>query len=290
MIIKGLRAGEQHGMRVIVTGSSGLLGRHTVAALEAAGHEVTGARLGSQPQAAHRHISADLTDLATALRLIRDADAVIHAAAIPRPTGYAAADVFTTNVTSTYNVVEAAVQNRIPRLVYASSYSVIGPPFNVAPVRLRFPSTPIIRRHPRTSMRSPSGSARRSSRRRSAAGSSRAISVRLSWIQTPESFRGDIAPRRTDPAFGAQNLWTYVDGRDAGAALCAALGAEVQGHRVLYLSAADSFMEEETATLIRAAYPDAAITRPLIGTQSVFDLSDAEAVLGFVPKHSWRDY
>ena len=34
-------------MRVIVTGSSGLLGRHVVAALEAAGHEVTGS-IGSR--------------------------------------------------------------------------------------------------------------------------------------------------------------------------------------------------------------------------------------------------
>ena len=74
-----------------------------------------------------------------------------------------------------------------------------------------------------------------------------AISVRLSWIQTPESFGRDIAPRRSDPAFGAQNLWGYIDGRDAGAGLCTALEADVQGHRVLYLSAADSFMEGDTA-------------------------------------------
>jgi len=276
-------------MRVIVTGSSGLLGRHTVAVLEAHGHAVTGLDI-AEPTAAHRHISADLTELATALRLIRDADAVIHAAAIPRPTGYAAADVFSTNVASTYNVVEAAVQNRIPRLVYASSYSVIGPPFNVAPVALRFP---IDSDHPAAPQDVYALSKRIGEEIIAAAarrGELTAISVRLSWIQTPQSFRADIAPRRADPAFGAQNLWSYVDGRDAGAALCAALGAEVQGHRVLYLSAADSFMEEETATLIRAAYPDAAITRPLIGTQSVFDLRDAEAVLGLVPKHSWRDY
>lgn len=276
-------------MRVIVTGSSGLLGRHTVAALEEHGHAVTGLDI-AEPTAAHRHISADLTELATALRLIREADAVIHAAAIPRPTGHAAADVFATNVASTYNVVEAAVQNRIPRLVYASSYSVIGPPFNVAPVRLQFP---IDIDHPAAPQDVYALSKRIGEEIIAAAarrGELTAISVRLSWIQTPESFRGDIAPRRTDPAFGAQNLWSYVDGRDAGAALCAALGAEVQGHRLLYLSAADSFMEEDTATLIRAAYPDAAITRPLIGTQSVFDLRDARAVLGFGPKHSWRDY
>jgi hypothetical protein len=114
--------------------------------------------------------------------------------------------------------------------------------------------------------------------------------VRLSWIQTPDSFGRDIASRRSDPAFGAQNLWTYVDGRDAGAGLCAALDADVQGHRVLYLSAADSFMEEDTAALIAAAYPQAVITRPLIGSQSVFELGDANDVLGFVPRHSWRNY
>ena len=99
-----------------------------------------------------------------------------------------------------------------------------------------------------------------------------------------------LASQRSDPAFGAQNLWSYVDGRDAGAVLCAALDADVQGHRVVYLSAADTFMEEDTMALVRAAYPDAVVTRPLIGRQSVFDLSDAKAHLGFVPQHSWRDY
>ena len=276
-------------MRVIVTGSSGLLGRHTVAALEERGHEVTGVdRIA--PEAAHRHLAADLTDLEAALRLVRDADAVIHAAAIPRPTGHAAADVFATNVASTYNVVEAAVENRIPRLVYASSYSLLGPPFHVAPVTLSFP---IDVDHPvapqdvyalskRIGEEIIAAAARR--------GQLTAISIRLSWIQTPQSFLREIASQRSDPAFGAQNLWGYVDARDAGAALCAALGADVQGHRALYLSAADSFMEEDTGGLIRAAYPDAAIVRPLIGPQSVFDLSDAKAVLGFVPRHSWRNY
>ena len=75
-------------MTIVVTGSSGLLGRHVAAALIEAGHDVTGVDTAPPPVPnAWRHISADLTDLGSAVELIRDAEAVVHVAAIPRPTG-----------------------------------------------------------------------------------------------------------------------------------------------------------------------------------------------------------
>lgn len=277
-------------MRVIVTGSSGLLGRHTAAALVAGRHEVAG--VDTVPaRTAIRHATADLTDLEAALRLVRDADAVIHAAAIPRPTGRPAAEVFSTNVAITYNVVEAAVLNGIRHLVYASSYSVLGPPFNVTPFAPRF--FPIDARHP-TAPQDAYALSKRLGEEIVAAAVRRsrltAISLRLAWIQTPESFGREVAARRVEPGFGARNLWSYVDARDAGAACAAAVGAETSGHRALFFSAADTFMEEATAALVSAAYPDAALERPLVGTEGVFDLSDARVVLGLLPGHSWRSY
>ena len=277
-------------MRVIVTGSSGLLGRNVVAALVAGGHDVMGVdRIAAG--AGIREATADLTDLAAALRLVRDADAVIHAAAIPRPTGHSAAEVFSTNVALTYNVVEAAVLNGIGRLVYASSYSVLGPPFNVTPFApQRFP----IGTHHPTAPQDAYALSKKLGEEIIAAAVRRsgltAISLRLAWIQTPASFEAEIGGRRADPGFAAHNLWSYIDGRDAGAACAAALGAEVSGHRAFFFSAADTFMEEATEALVRAAYPDAALERPLIGTEAVFDLSEAQAVLGLLPSRSWRSY
>src|SRR6478752_2700485 len=102
-------------MRTIVTGSSGLLGRHVAAALVAAGHDVTGIDTVVPGAAPWRHATADLTDLGSTLQLVRACDAVVHVAAIPRPTGRAGGEVFKTNVATAYNVVEAAAMAGISR-------------------------------------------------------------------------------------------------------------------------------------------------------------------------------
>ena len=122
-------------MTVIVTGSSGLLGRHVAGALVKAGHAVLGLDAVPPPaDAAWGHVTVDLTDLGQTLQLVRNAEAVVHIAAIPRPTGLPASQVFRTNMATVYNVVEAAVLNGAARLVYASSMSVLGYPFFETPI------------------------------------------------------------------------------------------------------------------------------------------------------------
>ena len=86
-------------MLVIVTGSSGLLGRHVASALVSAGHSVLGLDASPSPgDATWRHASIDLTDLGAAMQLVRDASAIVHLAAIPRPTGLAPERVFRINL------------------------------------------------------------------------------------------------------------------------------------------------------------------------------------------------
>ncbi len=116
-------------MKIVVTGSSGLLGRHVAAAAVDAGHTTLGIDEVAPVAATWAHVTADLTNLGASLQLIRDCDAVIHIAAIPRPTGRAGGEVFMTNVAATYNVVEAAAMAGAKRFVYASSMSVFGYPF-----------------------------------------------------------------------------------------------------------------------------------------------------------------
>jgi UDP-glucose 4-epimerase len=124
-------------MRVLVTGSQGKVGRHVVAAFRAAGDEVIGVDLprGSFdcPPAANDpfppvYISGDLLDgnvmMSTVARY--RPDAIVHTAAIPEPSHNVPVDVFTNNLRSTFNVVEAAVLLGVPRLVNLSSETVPG--------------------------------------------------------------------------------------------------------------------------------------------------------------------
>jgi nucleoside-diphosphate-sugar epimerase len=278
-------------MTTIVTGSSGLLGRHVVAALTEAGHEVVGIDIAPPPAGATRQVCADLADMASALQLVRDARAVVHAAAIPRPTGRTARDVFSINVGITFNVVEAAVLSGVPRLVYASSYSVLGFPFNINPVSPRY--FPIDSAHPVAPQDAYALSkwlgeeVIAAAVRRSGIA---AVSLRMPWIQTAESFAREVIPLRIDDAAAARNLWSYLDARDAGAAFVAAVEARAEGHHRLFVSAADTFMEDDTERLARTAYPAAELSRAMTGAECVFDLAEARNVLGFEPRHTWRSY
>lgn len=280
-------------MRTIVTGSSGLLGRHVAAALCEAGHDVLGIDVAAPPAGCGwQHVTADLTDLGQALQLVRDAGAVVHVAAIPRPTGMPAGEVFRINMAACYNVVEAAVLSGAARLVYASSMSILGYPFFEQPVVPAY--LPFDAAHPAAPQDAYALSKWLGEETVAAAVRRRpglsAVSLRMPWIQTPETFRRDVAGRRERAALVARDLWGYLDARDAAAAFVAAVGKPLAGHHRLFVSAADTFMETETAALVAEAWPGVPLRRPLPGFETVFDLAEARALLGFAPKYGWRDY
>lgn len=277
-------------VRVVVTGSSGLLGRHVAAAFAAAGHDVLGIDLVAPAAPAWQHVSADLTQLGPTLQSIRRAEVVVHAAAVPRPTGRAAADVFSTNIAAMYNVLDAAEASGARRFVYASSFSVFGYPFFTLPVRP--PALPVDEHHPIGAQDAYAVSKWLGEEMVDAAvrrGAFDAVSLRMPWIQTPESFLQNVGRRRAT-ADAARDLWAYLDARDAGAAFVLAATCEIEGHLRVLISAEDTYMEEETEPLIRRVYPEVAIRQPLPGFRSVIDLDQARTTLGFVPRHGWRSY
>ena len=156
--------------RIIVTGGSGKAGRWVVRGLAGAGYEVRNvdlvpsvAQISEPPARRHESsrarllphpnplppgegvrgsprppgegarvpfLRADLTDYGQAVDALKGADAVVHLAAIPAP-GLATDEVtFRTNVTSTYNVFQAAATLGLKRVVWASSETVLGLPFD----------------------------------------------------------------------------------------------------------------------------------------------------------------
>lgn len=280
-------------MRVIVTGSSGLLGRHVASALASAGHDVLGLDAAAPPTlASWNHVTVDLTDLGQALQLVRAAEAVVHIAAIPRPTGAPAGQVFSTNMAACYNVVEAVVLSGATRLVYASSMSVLGYPFfeqPVSPAYLPFDSLHPTAPQDAYALSKWLGEEVVASAVRRRPGMS-AVSLRMPWIQTADTFPRDVVERRRRALLVARDLWGYLDARDAGMAFVAAVERPFDGHHRLFISAADTFMDVETETLVATSYPETKLRRPLPGFSTVFDLAEAGQLLGFEPRFSWRQY
>lgn len=277
-------------MRVVVTGGSGLAGRAVVAHLAEHGHELTNVDLvpGEGPAP---FLRADLTDLGQVYGSLTGAEAVVHLAAIPRPTFDVPEVVFQTNVMATFNVLQAASTLGIRRVVIASSVSVLGYPFFERPIA---PSdVPIDEEHPLLPQDAyalsklvgeelAAGFARR--------GGLSVVSPRFPWIHTPETFAEQIRPLWADPAAGASNLWSYIDARDAAEAVRLSLTADIEGHEACFVAANDSFMPIPTRELVAQHYPTTIVRDGLAEHGSLLNSAKAERLLGYRARHSWRTY
>jgi nucleoside-diphosphate-sugar epimerase len=115
-------------MKLLVTGSSGYLGKHAVREALARGHEVTGLDLAPSGIAARgfREIIGDITDAETARRAAAGADAVFHCAAALAQFVRDENRMNTINVGGTRNVLEAAAAAGVKKLVFISSVEVYG--------------------------------------------------------------------------------------------------------------------------------------------------------------------
>lgn len=278
-------------MAVAVTGAAGLLGRAVLAALEGAGVPAFGIDLPGRGAAR----AADLCDVPAAMAALEGATALYHAAALPRPGAVPAAALLARNVGATWAVLEAAEARGIGTVVLASSFSVFGLPFAPAPVRLR--RLPLDDTHPPCPQEAYGLSKWLSEEtldawvRRSGG---RAFSLRMPWLQSPETFAAEVGPRRAGPD-AWRDLWAYLDLRDAGAAAVAAVAAlrrpgAAGTHLRLLLSAADTYATAPTAALVAQGWPGVPYHDPGSVHAALIDTAAARAALGFVPRWSWRDH
>jgi nucleoside-diphosphate-sugar epimerase len=113
-------------MRVLLTGSSGWLGRFLAPRLEAAGHRVTG--LDVAPGRATQVIGS-VADRSTIERVFEDhgVEAVVHAGALHKPdiARFPTQAFVDVNVTGTLNLLQAAVAAGHDRFVFTSTTSLM---------------------------------------------------------------------------------------------------------------------------------------------------------------------
>lgn len=104
-------------MKIFVTGDKGYLGTEFVKKY-GGDYEIVG----------FDHKDGDeLLDYDSLQKKIQDCEQVVHLAAIPKPVeGKSFEDYFSSNVQATLNVVKAAVENGVKRVIYASSTTIYG--------------------------------------------------------------------------------------------------------------------------------------------------------------------
>ncbi|MCP4037922.1 MAG: NAD(P)-dependent oxidoreductase [bacterium] len=112
-------------MRILVTGSSGHLGEGLVRRLHGSEHEVVGLDRLASP---FTEFVGRLEDASFVRHAMRGVDYVIHSATLHKPhvATHSKQDFVDTNITGTLNVLEAAVEAGVSRLVFTSTTSAFG--------------------------------------------------------------------------------------------------------------------------------------------------------------------
>lgn len=273
-------------MRIVVTGGSGKAGRWVVRHLREAGHDVLNVDWKHDGSAHGLCLVTDLTDPGGCLEALAGAEGIVHLAAIPAPQIRAPAETFRVNMLSTYNVFAAAEANGLSRVVYASSETVLGLPFDDPPA-----FAPIDESHPPRPESSYALSklagetlAAQFARRTGTPH----VGLRISNIMEPTDYEA-FPGYWEDAALRRWNLWGYVDARDVALACELALTAPVSGAEVAIIAAADTVMTRDSEALMAEVFPSVPLTRALEERETLLSIDHARLVLGYEPRHAWRD-
>jgi UDP-glucose 4-epimerase len=278
-------------MRIAVTGGSGKLGRSVVTGLREAGHEVTNLDVAGVKG---EFIRVDFTDYGQAIDAIFGVndrhdgfDALVHLAAIPAPGILSDIATFQNNMNSTFNVFQAARRAGIKNIVYASSETVLGLPFDVAPpyipVDEEYPARPesvyslvkhleeqlaieLVRWDP----------------------SLKIVALRFSNVMNDEDY-AEFPSFDADARARKWNLWGYIDGRDGAQAVRKALESDATGFHRYIIAAADTVMSRPNAELVAEVFPDVPVKGDLGVNDTLLSIDKARRELGFDPEYSWRD-
>lgn len=286
-------------MRVAVTGGSGKLGRTVVTVLRQAGHDVVS--LDAAGPRGPGFVQVDLVSYGETIDALfgennsaagpgqaatASFDALVHLAAIPAPGIRSDVATFHNNMLSTFNVFQAARRTGIANIVYASSETLLGLPFDLPPpyipVDEDYPARPesvyslvkhleetmatqLVRWDPTLKI----------------------IALRFSNVMDPDDY-AEFADFQGDPTLRKWNLWGYIDGRDGAQAVLKALELDTTGFDRFIIAAADTVMARPNVELVAEVFPNVPTHGDLGEHDTLLSIEKARRVLGYRPEHSWR--
>ncbi len=274
-------------MRIVVTGGSGKAGRWVVRDLREHGYDVLNVDTRHDGSVHGLCLVADLADDGQAYEALRGADAVVHLAAIPAPDIRTPAETFRINTLSTYNVFAAAEAHSLRRVVWASSETVLGLPFDTPP--LFAPIDETIEPRPEWSYALSKVLGEEMARQFNRRTGIPFVGLRISNIMEPDDYAA-FPSYWDDAQLRRWNLWGYVDCRDVALACRLGLEAETTGAEVCIIAADDTVMPRPSADLMTEVFPSVPLTRPVEGRETLLSIDRARRVLGYEPEHRWADH
>lgn len=277
--------------RIAVTGGSGKAGRAVVRDLLEHGHDVLNldrapSADSSSPDSPAPFLPADVTDFGQALEALSGVQAVVHLAAIPSPNHHTPDMVFRTNLTSTHAVFSAAVRLGLERVVWASSETTLGLPFDRPP-----DFAPVDEEHelrPESSYALSKVLGEEMARQFSRWSGIPFVALRFSNIMERPDYQR-FPEFWDDPQLRKWNLWGYVDESHVAQSVRAALAADVRGAEAFVIAAADTVMRRPSRDLMAEVFPGVPVRDGLPEHGTLLGIDKARRLLGYQPRFSWRE-
>ncbi len=291
-------------MRIFFTGGSGKAGRHAITYLMAQGHRVL--NVDQTPSGLPcSELLIDLNDAGQVIGAMSQFtdfheldegtgvpryDAVVHFAAVPRVMIGTDGECFRQNTLTTYNVIEAATKLGIPKIIFASSETTYGVCFADGEVKPAY--IPVDEDHPTVPNDSYAMSkvcnevTGRSFQARTGAD---IYGLRINNVIEPHEYAENFPAFMKDPASRRRNIFGYIDARDLGHMVDRCLAVDGLGYQIFNVANPDMSVGVTTDQIIADHYQGVPLKRDLGPDETFYDITKARTLLGFDPKHSWRE-
>jgi len=217
-------------------------------------------------------------------------DAVVHFAAVPailiRPDN----ETFRVNALSTYNVIDAAVRLGIPKVIFASSETTYGICFADGELRPHY--VPVDEEHPTIPHDSYAMSKvvnEATARSFQARSGIDMYGLRINNVIEPHEYETKFPAFVANPALRRRNIFAYIDARDLGHMVECCLNTDGLGYEVFNVSNDDTSVGITSAEVYERFYDGVPMRRGMGEFETFYSNDKAKSLVGFEPRHSWRD-
>lgn len=294
------------GKRILFTGGSGKAGKHVIPYLLAQGHQVLNFDLVPLDYPGVDNLTGDITDVGqvyNALSMysnfdemkrgkgVPKFDAVVHFAAVPRILIHPDNETFRINTMGTYNVIEAAVNLGIEKVIIASSETTYGICFSDGdtdphslPLEEDYDSDPMDSYGLSKVLNEKTA---RAFQRRSGID---IYALRIGNVIEPHEYAELFPGYFKNPEVRRRNAFCYIDARDLGQIVDLCIQKDGLGYQVFNAGNDTNGAIIPTKELAERFFPGVEITREMGEHEALFSNKKIREMLGFKEEHDWRQY
>ncbi|WPH00850.1 udp-glucose 4-epimerase gepi42 [Acrodontium crateriforme] len=296
------------GKRIVFTGGSGKAGRHVIPELLKKGHKVLNLDLVDFPDsnAGVYTLKTDLTDSGQVFNALTThydfagyeqghpetaPDVVIHFGAVARNMLVPDNECFKSNVTSTYNIVEAASKLGVKKIIIASSETTYGVCFSEGDTDYHsFPLEEDYDCDPMDSYALSKLCGERTARSFSRRYGNDIYALRIGNVIEPHEYERDFPKYVNEPMTRKRNAWSYIDARDLGQICNLCVDKNGLGFQVFNATNDTITTKLPTAQFLKENCPSIKMTREMGKWEAPLSNRKIREVLGFKEEHDWRKY